>query len=316
MSITSKGTPLAAGIARAATGAWDPVEFHQAAGIRVALTRRGRGPAVVCLHATGHGARDFEAFAARVARDFEVIAVDWPGQGRSEADTEPASAARYSRILEDLLPRLAAGPVVLLGCSIGGAAAIEVAARRGDLVRGLVLCDPGGLVVPDAATRLAVRAMVSFFAAGARGASWFPAAFALYYRMVLPGAAARPQRDRIVAAVRETAPVLAEAWASFGAPAADLRGLAPRIGCPTLFAWARQDRVLPWSRSRAAAETFPDVRVEFFRGGHAAFLEDPDRFAQTFLAFASDLAGAPRARPASGSRAEATIGPWKQAGAA
>jgi len=105
--------------------------------------------------------------------------------------------------------------------------------------------------------------------------------------MVLPEAAARPQRDRIVAAACETAPVLAEAWASFAEPQADLRALIPRVACPTLFAWASRDRIIPWSRSKAAAETFRDFRVEFFQAGHAAFLEAPDRFAAAFRAFAS-----------------------------
>lgn len=290
MSITSTSNVAAAGILRAATGAWDPVEFHQAAGTSIAIARRGRGPAVVCLHATGHGARDFEPLAELVGDAFEILAVDWPGQGLSPREREPASAARYSLILEQLLPQICDGPAIVVGCSIGGAAAIELTARRPDLVRALVLCDPGGLVAPDAVTRFAVGRMHSFFAAGARGASWFPAAFALYYRMVLPQPSARAQRNRIVAAARETAPVLAEAWASFAAPQADLRALIPRISCPTLFAWAEQDRILPWSRNKAAAETFRDFRVEFFRAGHAAFLEDPERFAVAFREFATNVA--------------------------
>jgi pimeloyl-ACP methyl ester carboxylesterase len=272
---------------RAAAGAWDPVEYHTAAGARVAVARKGRGPAVVCLHATGHGARDFELFAERVGDSFEVVAVDWPGQGRSPEDASaPASAHRYSVLLEDLLPKLAGGPAIIVGCSIGGAAAIELAARRPDLVRALVLCDPGGLVPLDAAVRFVVGRMAAFFAAGARGARWFPWAFAKYYGMVLPGAPARAQRDRIVASAREIAPVLAQAWASFGHAAADLRALAPNVACPTLFAWAKHDRVIPWSRCKAAATAFPDHRVEFFDAGHAAFLEDPDRFAKAFREFA------------------------------
>ena len=293
MSITSTPNGAEAGNLRAAAGAWGPVEFHEAAGTRVAIARQGHGPTVVCLHATGHGARDYEPFAERVGDAFEVIAVDWPGQGRSPGERAPASAERYSQVLEELLPRVAVGPVLVVGCSIGGAAAISLAARRPDLVRALVLCDPGGLLEPDAATRFVVGRMHAFFAAGARGARWFPAAFALYYRMVLPGPPARPQRDRIVASVRETAAVLAQAWASFGEPEADLRPLIPRIECPTLFAWAGQDRVIPWSRSKAAAESFRDFRVEFFRAGHAAFLEDPDHFADAFRGFADSHASAP-----------------------
>jgi len=308
MSITSTPHQAANWDPRAATGAWDPVEFHEVAGTRIALARKGQGPPVVCLHATGHGARDFEPLAERVGEAFEILAVDWPGQGKSPRERATASASRYSVILEELLTRLDCGPVLVVGCSIGGAAALELAARRSDLVRALVLCDPGGLVEMDAATRFAIGRMTAFFAAGARGARWFPAAFALYYRLVLPQKAARAQRERIVAAATGTAPVLAEAWASFAQPEADLRPLIPRIACPTLFAWAKQDRVLPWARNKAAVERFADHRIEFFRAGHAAFLEDPDRFAEVFRQFAASSASGPCEAPA--------IGTWKASASA
>jgi pimeloyl-ACP methyl ester carboxylesterase len=280
MSITSTLTGAVAGnpareagaTLRPAAGAWEPVEFHAAAGARVAVARKGRGPAVVCLHATGHGARDFELFADRVGDSFEVIAVDWPGQGLSPSDAAPASAHRYSQILEELIPALTSTPVIVVGCSIGGAAAIELAARRSDL-----------------AVRFIIGRMTAFFAAGARGARWFPWAFSKYYGLVLSGAPARMQRERIVASAREIAPVLAEAWASFGQPSADLRALAPMVKCPTLFAWAQRDRVIPWDRCKAAATMFPDHRVEMFEAGHAAFLEDPDPFAASFTRFAGAL---------------------------
>ena len=47
-------------------------------GVRIAVAREGRGPAVVCLHAIGHGGRDFEAFAAAVRDSFEVIRLAAP----------------------------------------------------------------------------------------------------------------------------------------------------------------------------------------------------------------------------------------------
>lgn len=297
MSITTQQHEPENGALRAATGAWSPVEFHQAGGARIAVARRGRGPVVVCLHATGHGGRDFEEFAARVGDAFKVVAVDWPGQGLSPACGEAASAAFYARLLEDLLPRVAGGPAILVGCSIGGAAALELASRRKDLVRALVLCDPGGLLPVDATVRLATRAMSAFFAAGARGAFWYPKAFELYYRMVLPAPAARGQRGRIVAAAVETAPILAEAWTSFGQPDADLRPRIAHVACPVLVAWAKNDRVLPWARCKSAALQLRDVRVELFDGGHAAFLEDPARFEGVFRAFAASL---PAIEPAAG----------------
>src|SRR5258705_1899899 len=112
-------------------------------GVRLAVARSGRGPAVVCLHAIGHGGRDFEAFAAAVEKRFEVIRVDWPGQGRSGPDTGQPAAARYAELLAGLLAELHVSNPIIIGNSIGGATAIVYAGKHP--VRALVLCDPGGI---------------------------------------------------------------------------------------------------------------------------------------------------------------------------
>lgn len=262
-------------------------EFVEAGGARLAVKRWGAGQPVVCLHAIGHGADDFEPFAGRVGPGFEVIALDWPGQGGSPFDGGPVTAAHYADLLEAALPKLCNGPVVLIGNSIGGAAAITLAARRPDAVKALVICNSGGLAPVGPVERTAIGALAAFFRAGARGASWFKPAFAAYYGMVLPRAPER--RRQIVASAYDVAPLLAEAWASFAQPEADLRALAERIAAPTLFAWTKGDQLIPWSKSRAAAERFPHHKVRFFRGGHAAFLEDPDAFAEAFREGAQTL---------------------------
>jgi len=63
-------------------------------GVRLAVTREGRGPPVVCLHAIGHDGGDFEAFAEAMKARFEIIRIDWPGQGRSGPDAHPANGDR------------------------------------------------------------------------------------------------------------------------------------------------------------------------------------------------------------------------------
>src|SRR5262249_61466259 len=117
-----------------------------------------------------------------------------PGQGRPAADREPPRAARSAALLDGLLDACGVGRAVILGNSIGGAAAIRYAALRPERVTALVLENPGGLDrTDDPLARTVIRAMVAFFDAGARGASWVPAALAAYYRLVLQRPPARPQ---------------------------------------------------------------------------------------------------------------------------
>ncbi|HKD23475.1 MAG TPA: alpha/beta hydrolase [Rhizomicrobium sp.] len=272
---------------RAAVGAQEPVTWIDAGEVRLAVMRRGRGVPVVCLHAIGHGARDFEDFARLVGDGFEIIALDWPGQGLSPPDGAAPTAAHYETVLRAAMDALKLERAILLGNSIGGTAALRLAAYAPERVTALVLCDTGGLVALTPVARFIVLRMAAFFGAGERGAKWFARAFRFYYRHIVLPRAPR-QAERIAASGYEIAGVLRAAWEGFAEPDADIRALVPRVVCPVLVAWAKSDRVIAWSLSRKAARRFRDVRVKRFRGGHAAFLEDPERFARAFRSFAKD----------------------------
>jgi 4,5:9,10-diseco-3-hydroxy-5,9,17-trioxoandrosta-1(10),2-diene-4-oate hydrolase len=291
--------PRAGESPRAALGATAGCARRTVDGVDLAFDDEGRGPAVVCLHALGHGASDFARLRARLRPRHRVIALDWPGQGRSAADHAPTSAARYADLLGRLLDALQVDTAVVVGNSIGGAAAIRWAASHPDRARGLVLENPGGLdATDDRLARTVFAAMDRFFAAGCRRAWWFRDAFAAYYRTcVLGGRAAREQRGRIVAAAYEVAPVLREAWRSFAAPEADIRALVPRVTCPVLLVWATGDRFVQLRRNLPAIRRFPHARLEEVRALHAAHLEQPEIFetlVERFLADVEEAAAADR----------------------
>jgi 4,5:9,10-diseco-3-hydroxy-5,9,17-trioxoandrosta-1(10),2-diene-4-oate hydrolase len=259
-------------------------------GVHVAVKRWGRGTPVLCLHAVGHASGDFEDLSVRLGNDFELIALDWPGMGRSPADGVPVRAKHFADLLLEALDILGVSRPLVIGNSIGGMAAIIAASTSPQRFAGLVLCNPGGLAPLDPAARFVIGRMVVFFGAGARGANWFPWAFRAYYRhLVLPRRAAKAQRDRIVRASQALAPILADAWAGFAESSGDLRALAPRLDLPVWLAWTKGDRFVSWSRAKAAVAGMPCHSVSLFRGGHAAFLEDPDAFEQGFRAFAADV---------------------------
>jgi pimeloyl-ACP methyl ester carboxylesterase len=265
-------------------------QFIETAEARLAVTRTGRGAPIVCLHATGHGARDFAATADRLADRFEFIAIDWPGQGHSPREACPASAVRYAALLEGAMDALELGRAVVLGNSIGGAAALIYAAAAPARVRALVLCNPGGLQAVSLPARLICRSQARFFSRGERGAPDFPRRFRRYYeRSVLPGPASAWRREEIIAAGVATAPVLREAWESFADPAADIRSLPAALKCPVLYAWARRDNLVSWARCRKAATRAPDHEIVLFDAGHCAFLEQPALFDDALLAFAARL---------------------------
>jgi pimeloyl-ACP methyl ester carboxylesterase len=260
--------------------------FVEAAGAHIAVHRSGRGPAIVCLHATGHSARDFQDIMRRFGATYEILAIDWPGHGDSPNDTRPASANRYADILADLLRILDLGKVVLIGNSIGGAAAIKVAAKQSEMVRALVLCDPGGLQRVSFVSRLYCRSMARFFATGEKGDPSFSRKFRRYYeRSVLTECAASARREEIIASGGRVAPVLRQAWQSFAEQSADIRALTPRLRSPVLYAWARKDKLVAFSRSKRAVAATPQHQLVMFEASHSAFLEQPDQFEMALVAF-------------------------------
>ena len=293
------GATRPSSLRRHAVGASAARRFVPVDGVRLAYDDDGPPDAspgrvtVVCLHAIGHGAGDFARLAARLGDERRVLALDWPGQGWSEDDRVPPSSRRYAELLAGFLAAVDAGPVVLVGNSIGGGAALRHAAAHPRAVRGLVLANNSGLDAFDVVTRVACGVMARFFAAGARGARWFRPAFAAYYRSVLPLPAAAEQRRRIVDSADEIAPLLAAAWAGFAAPDADLRPLAPAIACPVLFTWATRDRFIQLRRNLPAIRTFRDARVVELRAGHAPQLETPEAFEAEVSRFVAGLDGEP-----------------------
>lgn len=258
-------------------------------GVELAYDDEGAGATVVCLHAIGHGARDFAPLRERLGPRCRIIALDWPGQGRSAPDRVPPSVARYTALLTKFLDALGIERAVVVGNSIGGNVAIRYAAAHPERVRALVLADPAGLDPGGWLARLALALHIRFFAAGARGARWFAWLFARYYKTVLPARAAAQQRRRIVASAYEVAPLLRDAWRSFGEPDNDARALIPVVRCPVLFAWSEKDRVIQLRRNVAAIRRFAGGRLAVFPGGHAAHLEAPDAFAAAVAALLDEL---------------------------
>ncbi len=282
---------MATGAARrAAVGARAGGPTATVGGVRLAYDDTGHGPALVCLHAIGHGAGDFAGLGERFADRYRVLALDWPGQGRSDAEAVAPSAARYAELLGGWLDALGVERPVLIGNSIGGAAAVRYAAAHPGRVRGLVVENAGGFDGVDRLARAVTGGMARFFAAGSRGAGWFPLAFAAYYRMVLQRRPAAAQRARIVASAYEIAPLLRDAWRSFGEPAADQRELAAQIACPVLVAWAARDRMLPLRRNLPGLGRIPRLELQRFKAGHAAHLETPQAFEAAMARFLSSLA--------------------------
>ena len=106
--------------------------------------RRGEGPPLLLLHATLSSSRQLRTLATRLATAHTVVSVDRRGSGQStfEGPARPIEVATHVDDLALIIEAEQLGPVALVGHSFGGCVALELAARRPQLVRAVFAYEP------------------------------------------------------------------------------------------------------------------------------------------------------------------------------
>jgi pimeloyl-ACP methyl ester carboxylesterase len=253
----------------------------------------GEGKCIVLLHGNPANMHDFGPLALRLRDEFEVIAIDLPGFGRSDRATPLRGESllrTYARHVESALERVGVrADFHLLGHSHGGAVAQVLAALFPDRVASLVLIGSLGAPPSWAYRSLALPGVTS--------------ALRVFTRILkLPNPAAL--RRRIVRSIMEPifAPMpLAEAWiaeqlaiiddrpeilvtmalVAQGDPCAELARSASRIRAPTLFIHGDSDSLVPATQIRAiyeiVARSAPAAFHELRHTGHMLQLSHADR---------------------------------------
>lgn len=118
-----------------------PTLDHQ--GVPIAWESTGTGPAVLLLHGLGGGLLDWEPQVPALASRYQVIRLDVRGHG---ASGKPAGPYRVEDFMRDALAVLdAAGAATahVVGLSMGGMIALQMAVDAPDRVRSLVLANTG-----------------------------------------------------------------------------------------------------------------------------------------------------------------------------
>jgi pimeloyl-ACP methyl ester carboxylesterase len=250
----------------------------------------GAGSVVVLIHGMAGSSRTWLDVMQILARDHTVIAPDLLGHGESAKPMGDYSLGAYASGLRDLLMgALGIERATLVGQSLGGGVAMQLAYQHPELCERLVLVGSGGL---------------------GREVSWLLRALTLpaseYVMPILFPAFARRAGERVVEFFRERgvrAPHVAEMWSAYASltetpnrdaflrtvravidpggqtvSARDRLYLAASV--PTLIAWGDRDEIIPVEHAYAAHELLPGSRLEIFEGaGHFLHVEQPVRFA-------------------------------------
>jgi pimeloyl-ACP methyl ester carboxylesterase len=246
---------------------------------------------VVCAHGYSGNARDFDYLASRLAGDYRVIAIDFPGRGNSEW---PASPLEYNfpQFVADartLLARHSLKRVDWIGTSMGGLLGMMLAAQASSPVRRLVMNDVGAFLPLEALQAISrnVEAPDSFSSLEAveaylrqARAEWGPIADEEWRAMAIhqsrplaPGSRRyRLHYDPRIARVARPMPLSPGLffWHSWY-----------RVRCPVLLLRGESSRVLPESVARTMVDIRPDARLEVVPGcGHVPSLMTEDHVAR------------------------------------
>ncbi len=118
-----------------------------ARGSTTSTSARATVPRSCFVHGLGGCWQNWLENLPRAALDRRAIALDLPGFGRSEMPLDEISIQGYARVVDRFCERLGLGEVVLVGNSMGGFIAAEVAIRRPQRVERLVLVSAAGISI-------------------------------------------------------------------------------------------------------------------------------------------------------------------------
>jgi pimeloyl-ACP methyl ester carboxylesterase len=250
--------------------------------VRIAIMEAGAGAPVLAIHGLGATMGSFLPTVAALAPRFRVMALDLPGFGDSDKPIGAAYDARFfADSVVDLLDALELDHAHLIGNSLGGRVALEVAMRHPARVGGLGLLAPAlawrrerpllplfrlarpelGLV--QIAPRRVVEAIIHRLIPDA-DKGWTAAGVDEFLRSYLTPAG----RAAFYAAARHI---------YLDEPHGD-EGFWTRLGtvqADTLFVWGRRDRLVPIAFARYVRETLPRARHLELDCGHVPQIERP-----------------------------------------
>ena len=259
-------------------------------GHRVTYCEAGEGPVVVLLHGITSSSATWHDVVPLLSPHYKVIAPDLLGHGQSAKPIGDYSLGAYASGVRDLLLALGHEQATIVGHSLGGGIAMQLAYQFPERAEWLVLVDSGGL---GREVNLLLRAAA------------LPGAELVLPQLVRPG-------------LRDAGAAVGGALSRLGlVPGPDLRGIGEgfaslhdddarraflhtvrsiidlggqRVSAvdrlylaeemPFLIVWGERDPMIPVKHAYRAHEEVPHSRLEVFRdAGHFPFNDDPVRFA-------------------------------------
>ncbi|MBI4261171.1 MAG: alpha/beta fold hydrolase [Actinobacteria bacterium] len=252
-------------------------------GLGVSAYVTGQGPPVLLLHGLGGTKVSWLPLFASLAPHYRLIVPDLPGHGESDKPRTDYTPRFYAKVARQILSAVGAGRAAVVGNSLGGRVALELAVRSPDRVSALALLGPA---VPG----FRVRYILGFTRVVPTEIGAVPFVLRERWMMlairrlfgdpsVLPEDGYAAGADEFIRVYRDPAArmaffdslrhILTESPKPFWP-------LMRRVRVPTLIVWGTRDRLVPVRLASRLHDALPSAELTLLPGvGHVPQFEAP-----------------------------------------
>ncbi|MNJ44691.1 AB hydrolase superfamily protein YdjP [compost metagenome] len=256
----------------------------------------GFGPPVIFIHGNFNDHHIWEEQADFFSEHVQVISYDLRGYGRSSTPVSPFS---HVNDLKCLIEHFHLDAAILVGSSMGGGIALDFALAYPERVRALVLVTPS-VTNQRYPGKMLWKGIRNFYQLRFRGSQSAIESFIQddYWSYFFPSPRNRAAREKVLQNVRNP-----DNFCRFPPRLA----LPPRISSlkrlnevqiPTLIVAAARDHPFNLKTAGDLSKLIPQTSGAMFHDcGHLPFIEQPDKFNQTLLAFIQPILSSGRHQP-------------------
>jgi pimeloyl-ACP methyl ester carboxylesterase len=248
--------------------------------MKIRWDSHGTGTPLLLIQGLGYGRWGWDPVVPGLAERYRVLTFDNRGIGESDKPAGPYTAREMSDDALQVLDEAGVERAHVLGASLGGMIAQELAVEAPARVEKLVLCctTPGGLdayPLPEATMKLFVEAPTL--------------APEVALRRFIENALGTSPPDGLVDelfALRVANPPDPDGWQAQAAAGTTFGGVDGAVSAPTLILQGTEDNVVDARNAELLAQRIPGARVELIAGtGHLFFWEQPQTFLRHVLEF-------------------------------
>ncbi len=251
--------------------------YETIANCKIRLLRGGKGAPLLYLHGAGGGGV-WQPFMERLSQRFEVFAPEHPGFGASDTPDWLDNIGDLAYFYLDFIEKFGLSGVTLVGSSIGGWTAAELAVRSCAKLKSLVLSAPAGIHVKG------LHKGDIFL--------WSPEESlrnTYFDQKIVDGLLKTPpsEEQQMIVAKNRLATAKLSWQPRLYNP--DLYKWLHRISVPTLLLWGDHDKIIPPGYGPAFKDLIPGSKLEVIEScGHVPHMEKMDEWTGKIAQFAGE----------------------------